>query len=850
MCGRNLGTITYCSVFGRVTASTRNTNGAGSAMGGICAENAGRIRACCVEDALTVGDRTIDNDWNNMTVGGIAGTNAVFGTIEGCLFYARYDNDGANVVHGAVCGANAGTVRNCVGVHYDRNYFNGSVGANSGTVENTLFPDPGSVFTNGAACYALNGGVTDGSQHWYQAIGTDALPQFSGPIVLSHGDIYCNEIVHEFGEFVWEHSADFSNGIWTAVCSVGHETNVLTATGTADITREPTCREPGVTVWTYVPPANDYGLTATNATLSAPAPLGHAWGEPVWRWYSDFTAASAEFTCSRGDEEETVPADVTRAVDGTNIVSTATVTHHGETFTATNSVLVTPWILLQVRMDVGGVVTLTDDVIAADGDKSLTVETAVTLDLAGHTLTHNGNWQVLSVIDGGDLTLTNSFPASGAVTGGGDHGVYVGEDSVFRLQGGAIAGNESDYAGGGVFVDGGTFEMTGGMITNNAAHDDNVGGGGVFVFDGTFSMTGGEISGNTAEYGGGVFVDENGIFAMTGGEISGNTADFDGGGVYVDDYGAFFMAGGEISGNTAAFSGGGVYADDDGEFEVEGSPVVSGNVNGYGDANNVYLDSGSVIFVNNLSAGASLGVTPGVTPPVTITSGAAAGDSQYFFCDNPNCRVAQANGEVLRDLVYPAYLAGADEAVTNNWIEWAMQYGIVTNAEYEAAFLLDISPYAEIAPGESLLKIVEFGTTNILVSESGGYGSLAQAMGYTGEYLTFRRIVLASDVTPLWQYYWGDAREVCNGYLVLRITADLSLPKSEWEAMSWPVEFEDGRAVAMFPEMFEESIRGYFEQAGGEAVSGLFLRASIETAPVENPALSNALIPIPIIPMY
>ena len=176
VCGRNLGTVAFCSVFGKVTASTRNTNGAGSVMGGICAENAGRIRACCVEDALTVEARTLDNDWNNMVVGGIAGTNAVSGTIESCLFYARYDNDGANVVHGAVCGANAGTVRNCVGVHNDRNNFNGSVGANSGAVENTLFPDPGSVFTGGTACYALNGGVTDGSQPWYQAIGTDALP--------------------------------------------------------------------------------------------------------------------------------------------------------------------------------------------------------------------------------------------------------------------------------------------------------------------------------------------------------------------------------------------------------------------------------------------------------------------------------------------------------------------------------------------------------------------------------------------------------------------------------------------------------------------------------------------------
>ena len=725
VCGRNLGTITFCSVFGRVTASTRNTDGAGSAMGGVCAENAGTIRACCVEDELSVEARTLDNDWKNMVVGGIAGTNAVSGTIEKCLFYARYDNDGANVVHGAVCGANAGTVRNCVGVHSNRNYFNGSVGVNSGTIENTLFPDPGNVFTNGAACYALNGSVTDGSQPWYQAIGTDALPRLSAT------------------------------------------------------------PDPGATVYL-----------------------------------------------------------------------------HGDTY-------VNAWNLLQAQLNAGGVVTLTNDVTATSGDVSLTVANAVTLDLNGHTLTYNGKRnQVLSVVDGGDLTLTNSFPASGAVTGGGDHGVYVGEDSVFRLRGGAIAGNESGYAGGGVFVDRGTFEMTGGMITNNAAYDNNGGGGGVFVFNGIFTMASGEISGNTAIHGGGVCVDEYGEFTMTGGTISDNAADEGcGGGVCVYDGGAFTMAGGAISGNTAwegscvgVYSGeftmtggtisgntvvwdGGVYVYDS-TFTVSGSPVVSGNTNWDGEADNVYLCIGSVIAVDGLSAGASIGVTTEDEPPATITSGAATGDSQYFFSDNPGRRVEQTDGEVIIDLAYPAYLAGADEAVTNKWLAWAGLYGVGTNAEYEAAFLLDISLYTEIEPDESLLKIVEFGTTNILVSESGGYGSLAQAMGYEGDYLTFRRIVLASDVADLWQDDWGDTREICNGYLVLRTTDDLSLQKSGWEAISWPVEFEDGRAVIMFPEMFEEAIRGYFESVGGKAVNGLFLKACIETAPAENPALANTLIPM------
>ena len=190
---------------------------------------------------------------------------------------------------------------------------------------------------------------------------------------------------------------------------------------------------------------------------------------------------------------------------------------------STRSTALTPWEALQAQLDEGGTVTLTNDVTAADGDAMLTVTNAVTLDLNGHTIAFNGSKEVFHVGTGGDLTLTNGL-AAGAVTGGGDHGVYIGSNAVFRLQGGAIAGNVSGYGGGGVFVNAfGTFEMSGGAITNNAVYDGDNAGGGVFVVeDGTFTMTGGTISGNSASWAGGVEV--RGTFTMSGGEISSNTA--------------------------------------------------------------------------------------------------------------------------------------------------------------------------------------------------------------------------------------------------------------------------------------------------------------------------------------
>ena len=97
--------------------------------------------------------------------------------------------------------------------------------------------------------------------------------------------------------------------------------------------------------------------------------------------------------------------------------------------------------------------------------------------------------------------------------------------------------------------------------SGNTASSTYSGGGGVYVYGGTFTMSGGTISGNTGGNGGGGVYVSSGTFTMNGGEISGNTARMDvappisgntageGGGVYV--YGGTFIPnGGTVSGNT------------------------------------------------------------------------------------------------------------------------------------------------------------------------------------------------------------------------------------------------------------------------------------------------------------
>ena len=164
----------------------------------------------------------------------------------------------------------------------------------------------------------------------------------------------------------------------------------------------------------------------------------------------------------------------------------------------------------------------------------------------------------------------------GYATGGG--GVYVTRNAAFTMSGGTISGN-SAQRGGGVFT-AGTFTMHSGTISDNAAF---IGGGvyvdedgtnnirpfivgdGVYVDEGgifergtfeggTFTMSGGTISDNAAEGGGGVHVDTGGTFTMSDGTISGNSAR-DGGGVNIGDA-TFTMSGGTVSGNVASKGGG------------------------------------------------------------------------------------------------------------------------------------------------------------------------------------------------------------------------------------------------------------------------------------------------------
>lgn len=187
------------------------------------------------------------------------------------------------------------------------------------------------------------------------------------------------------------------------------------------------------------------------------------------------------------------------------------------------------------------------------------------------------------------VRLTKDIVMTKAVT------VNNGNSLTIDLTGGTIRGFTATD-GGGVYVDGGSFEMSGGTIS--ACNATNAGGG-VYVSSGSFKMSGGSIEDCTAHEGAGVKVyasnGKTASFSMTGGEIQ--NCNTDGVSIYAIGSGTseFTMTGGTIEDN----GGYGVWVDN-------GSAVMSGGSVKGSERYDIYIGSRATLTVNNTQVGGTV----------------------------------------------------------------------------------------------------------------------------------------------------------------------------------------------------------------------------------------------------
>ena len=239
-------------------------------------------------------------------------------------------------------------------------------------------------------------------------------------------------------------------------------------------------------------------------------------------------------------------------------------------------------------------------------------------------------------MNNGDATLhvrDCSEDHTGTITGCVKSGVLVDAGTVI-WHSGNIKNNQYDkatpyeYGGGGVTLQGGTFEFISGEISGNYSAGN---GGGVRIGNGTFIMRGGIITGNSShDEGAGIAMRQNAHFEISGGSIKDNNG-----------IGLWQCAQGENSGPITIIPAEGSDTADD--------IIITGN------SQNVFLEYGANLnFVPikiqaSLSDDTLIGVSvyrsfnPGDGAPRKITSGFYGKAAiSNFFSDNSNYELETA----------------------------------------------------------------------------------------------------------------------------------------------------------------------------------------------------------------
>ena len=251
---------------------------------------------------------------------------------------------------------------------------------------------------------------------------------------------------------------------------------------------------------------------------------------------------------------------------------------------------------------------------------------------------------------GGQISSCQAKYNSVAAKGGNGGAVYIndatGSASVNVSGTARIHGNVADWNGGGVYLNGGIVNVSGGTIELNRALDrtgvDTKGcGGGIYLMKGNFTMDGAAtlVQGNTANRnGGGIFVSSEStdiLVNILNGSIRDNVCERYGAGLYVvpgagrsatvnigQDNTTYNNEYPAITGNSASLNGGGIYASGaNASLNIYDGKIKDNTVAAYVTNQDVTNEGGSV----------QLGLNAGGLPTpdlnyITVTIDPAGGD--------------------------------------------------------------------------------------------------------------------------------------------------------------------------------------------------------------------------------
>lgn len=276
-----------------------------------------------------------------------------------------------------------------------------------------------------------------------------------------------------------------------------------------------------------------------------------------------------------------------------------------------------------------------------------------TLDIRSGVLRNSSGKRVV-LVESGTLTMEGGY-----IVGGGNNnfdnggGIYVNNGEV-NISGGVIAANHGN-AGGGIYVNSGTLNISGGAVAGNEVingHSDN--GGGIYVNNGTLTLSGGYVTNNykacdcndcqndvnNTHGGGGIALANSSVMNMTGGYVTGNYSGLAGGGIYAgffDHNVRFTMSGGTIASNYAEYGEGGglrIAGGTNGVIQATNKVYITNNItnsnNDWGGGGIFVQDKGSLNITNALITdntaggyGGGVAACPTGETLITHTEGAA-----------------------------------------------------------------------------------------------------------------------------------------------------------------------------------------------------------------------------------